>query len=138
MARSLGVDGVVIGALQPDGSIDVKTLDNLVSIAKGPIAKSNNDNKSNSSSSDVMLDPLDDDDKPTSTSTLTSQQRQPEQQMRPMMVTFHRAFDVCRGDPLEDLIQLESHGVDYLLTSGKVTDNCLDHTLSLLYSTAIK
>lgn len=36
MARFLGVDGVVIGALLPDSSVDFSTLDKLVAIAKDP------------------------------------------------------------------------------------------------------
>lgn len=36
---------------------------------------------------------------------------------RPMEVTFHRAFDMCR-DPLEELVQLKDTGVKRILTSG--------------------
>ncbi|MCA9996940.1 MAG: copper homeostasis protein CutC [Anaerolineales bacterium] len=37
---------------------------------------------------------------------------------RPMKVTFHRAFDMCR-DPLAAFDTLQALGVDFLLTSGQ-------------------
>ncbi len=69
-ARKLGVDGVVIGLLNADGSIDKERTKELVTLA------------------------------------------------RPMSVTFHRAFDVCR-DPYEGLEALIELGIDRVLTSGQ-------------------
>jgi len=64
------VDGIVIGILKNDGSIDIDRSRELITIA------------------------------------------------RPMSVTFHRAFDMCRNPfiTLEELIEL---GVDRILTSGQ-------------------
>lgn len=69
-AKGLGVDGVVIGLLNADGTIDAEHTRELVSLA------------------------------------------------RPMSVTFHRAFDVCR-DAFEALETLVEIGVDRILTSGQ-------------------
>lgn len=69
-AKQLGANGVVIGLLNPNGSIDTARTRELVELA------------------------------------------------RPLSVTFHRAFDMCR-DPYEALEQLVDLGVDRILTSGQ-------------------
>jgi copper homeostasis protein len=68
--KEIGVDGVVIGILKSDGTIDTERTAQLIELA------------------------------------------------RPMYVTFHRAFDMCRNatEALEQLIRLN---VDCLLTSGQ-------------------
>ena len=69
-AKQLGANGVVIGLLNPDGSIDLVRTRELVELA------------------------------------------------RPLSVTFHRAFDMCR-DPYEALDALIDLGLDRILTSGQ-------------------
>jgi len=74
--KNLGVDGVVIGFLKPNGNIDIELTKEITALA------------------------------------------------RPMSVTFHRAFDMCKNQEqaLEELIEI---GVDRVLTSGgqnKVVD----------------
>lgn len=69
-AKSLGVDGVVIGLLDPEGNIDLTRITELVELS------------------------------------------------RPMSVTFHRAFDVCR-DPFQALDELTNLGIARILTSGQ-------------------
>ncbi|CEO96138.1 hypothetical protein PBRA_004828 [Plasmodiophora brassicae] len=41
------------------------------------------------------------------------------QAAKPIEVTFHRAFDVSSGDPIEDIVALHRVGVVRLLTSGR-------------------
>ncbi len=69
--KELGIDGVVIGFLTPEGEIDTEKTAEIVELA------------------------------------------------RPMSVTFHRAFDMCK-DPYAALDELIEIGVDRMLTSGQV------------------
>jgi len=67
--KKLGIDSIVIGFLNPDGSLDVNLTKEITELA------------------------------------------------RPMTVTFHRAFDMCKDQKkaLEELVEI---GVDRILTSG--------------------
>ncbi|PLX09201.1 MAG: copper homeostasis protein CutC, partial [Marinilabiliales bacterium] len=67
--KKIGVDGIVIGFLLPDGNIDTKLTKEIVELA------------------------------------------------RPMNVTFHRAYDMCK-DPEKALQEIIECGADRLLTSG--------------------
>ena len=67
--KEIGVDGVVIGFLKPEGNIDTKLTKEIVELSK------------------------------------------------PMNVTFHRAFDMCK-DPERALEEIIEAGADRLLTSG--------------------
>ena len=69
-AGEAGADGVVIGLLNPDGTVDEERTRTLINLA------------------------------------------------RPMITTFHRAFDLTR-DPIEALDTLMDLGIDRLLTSGQ-------------------
>lgn len=68
--KELGIDGIVIGFLTPEGKIDTEKTEEIVELA------------------------------------------------RPMSITFHRAFDMCK-DPYVGLEELIKIGVDRILTSGQ-------------------
>jgi copper homeostasis protein len=68
--KKMGCDGVVVGVLNENATINITVMQELIALA------------------------------------------------RPMKVTFHRAFDVCRA-PLEALDELIELGVDRILTSGQ-------------------
>ncbi len=68
--KKTGCDGVVIGVLKADGTIDMERMKILVALA------------------------------------------------RPMQVTFHRAFDVCRT-PLKAFEEIKQLGIERILTSGQ-------------------
>ncbi len=69
--KTVGAAGIVVGALTPDGGIDVPSMRRLIAAAA------------------------------------------------PLPVTFHRAFDVAAGDPIDDLETIISLGCARLLTSGR-------------------
>jgi len=73
LCKSCGVSGVVIGALDSQGNVDIQSMTRMIDAA------------------------------------------------RPMNVTFHRAFDVCR-DPMSAFEDIASLGCERLLTSGHEAD----------------
>lgn len=89
LCRALGASGVVIGALRSDGSVDMSLMRRLLAAAR-PVAA-----------------------RPVSQSVAA----QPVAALRPLSVTFHRAFDEC-SDPFAALEDIISLGIDRLLTSG--------------------
>ena len=95
--RELGAQGVVIGMLRPDGSLDMEHLAQLMEEAKGMSVTLHR-------AFDVCLHWI------------------PAHVKSP--VTLHRAFDVCR-DPMEALEQVISLGFNTILTSGQ-KNNCVD------------
>ena len=104
LCRQVGVRGVVIGALTPDGNPDLPALRQMIRTATGSA-------------------PLDSDSAPldTGSAPLPSGREQTSfghATARPLRIVFHRAFDECKY-PLETLEILISMGFHTLLTSGQ-------------------
>lgn len=84
------VSGVVIGALSPDGSVDMALMRQLVAAARPAAARP---------------------------ATARPAAARPAAALRPLGITFHRAFDEC-SDPFAALEDIISLGIDRILTSG--------------------
>ena len=90
MCRQLGVDGVVIGCLTEEGEVDMEANRRLINAAKGCI---------------------------NATESL-AHAHEGIQALRPMSVTFHRAFDRT-ANPMKALDDIIALGCDRILTSGQ-------------------
>ena len=90
MCRQLGVDGVVFGCLTEEGEVDMEANRRLIIAAKG-VANAHE----NSAYADKGIPAL-----------------------RPMSVTFHRAFDRT-ANPMKALEDIIALGCDRILTSGQ-------------------
>ena len=110
------VSGVVIGALRPDGSVDMSLMRQLVAAARPAAARlaaarlvaSRHASARHASARPAAARPA--------AACAAADPAGPDA-LRPLGITFHRAFDECR-DPfaaLEDIIRL---GIDRILTSG--------------------
>ena len=146
LCRQVGVRGVVIGALTPDGNPDLPALRQMIRTATGsapldsdtaPLDSGSAPLDSDTAPLDTGSAPLDSDTAPLDTgSALLDSDTAPldtgsaplpsgrEQTSfghataRPLRIVFHRAFDECKY-PLETLEILISMGFHTLLTSGQ-------------------
>ena len=118
LCRQVGVRGVVIGALTPDGNPDLPALRQMIRTATGSAPLD-----SGSAPLDTGSAPLDSDTAPldSGSAPLPSGREQTSfghATARPLRIVFHRAFDECKY-PLETLEILISMGFHTLLTSGQ-------------------
>jgi copper homeostasis protein CutC len=132
LCRQVGVRGVVIGALTPDGNPDLPALRQMIRTATGsapldsdtaPLDTGSAPLDSGSAPLDTGSAPLDSDTAPldTGSAPLPSGREQTSfghATARPLRIVFHRAFDECKY-PLETLEILISMGFHTLLTSGQ-------------------
>jgi len=118
LCRQVGVRGVVIGALTPDGNPDLPALRQMIRTATGsaPLDSDIAPLDSDTTPLDTGSAPLD-----TGSAPLPSGREQTSfghATARPLRIVFHRAFDECKY-PLETLEILISMGFHTLLTSGQ-------------------
>lgn len=90
LCRELGVDGVVIGCLTEEGEVDMESNRRLIDAAKGPAYAHE----------------------------ISANTAEDIQALRPMSVTFHRAFDRT-ANPMKALEDIIALGCDRILTSGQ-------------------
>ncbi len=123
MFREAGAQGVVIGSLKPDGSLDMHQMRELITEAKGMSVTLHR-------AFDMCRDPFEtlEQAKELGINTiLTSGQKNSCKlitEAKGMSVTLHRAFDMCR-DPFETLEQAKELGINTILTSGQ-KNSCMD------------
>ncbi|OQC56075.1 MAG: Copper homeostasis protein CutC [Bacteroidetes bacterium ADurb.Bin013] len=132
LCRQVGVRGVVIGALTPDGNPDLPALRQMIRTATGSAPLDSDTAPLDSGSAPLDSDTapldtgsalLDSDTAPldTGSAPLPSGREQTSfghATARPLRIVFHRAFDECKY-PLETLEILISMGFHTLLTSGQ-------------------
>ena len=125
LCRQVGVRGVVIGALTPDGNPDLPALRQMIRTATGsaPLDTGSAPLDSDTAPLDSGSAPLDSDTAPldSGSAPLPSGREQTSfghATARPLRIVFHRAFDECKY-PLETLEILISMGFHTLLTSGQ-------------------
>ena len=125
LCRQVGVRGVVIGALTPDGNPDLPALRQMIRTATGsaPLDSGSAPLDTGSAPLDTGSAPLDSDTAPldSGSAPLPSGREQTSfghATARPLRIVFHRAFDECKY-PLETLEILISMGFHTLLTSGQ-------------------
>ena len=132
LCRQVGVRGVVIGALTPDGNPDLPALRQMIRTATGsapldsdtaPLDSGSAPLDSDTAPLDTGSAPLDSDTAPldSGSAPLPSGREQTSfghATARPLRIVFHRAFDECKY-PLETLEILISMGFHTLLTSGQ-------------------
>ncbi|MFA5740430.1 MAG: copper homeostasis protein CutC [Bacteroidales bacterium] len=139
LCRQVGVRGVVIGALTPDGNPDLPALRQMIRTATGsapldsdtaPLDTGSAPLDSDTAPLDTGSAPLDSGSAPLDSDTapldsgsapLPSGREQTSfghATARPLRIVFHRAFDECKY-PLETLEILISMGFHTLLTSGQ-------------------
>ena len=132
LCRQVGVRGVVIGALTPDGNPDLPALRQMIRTATGsapldsgsaPLDTGSAPLDSDTAPLDTGSAPLDSGSAPldTGSAPLPSGREQTSfghATARPLRIVFHRAFDECKY-PLETLEILISMGFHTLLTSGQ-------------------
>jgi len=119
LCHEIGVKGVVIGALTPEGDLDLPALRKMIHVATGsnPMTRANplpqteaaRSRPSASSFSDTLFPPA---EPPQETAIATPSDNSA------LTLVFHRAFDECR-DPFGALEQIISLGFNTLLTSGQ-------------------
>ena len=109
-AAGLGTDqrvsGVVIGALRPDGSVDMTLMRQLVAAARPAATRPAAARPA--AARLVAARPA---------SACPAADPAGPDALRPLGITFHRAFDECR-DPFAALEDIISLGIDRILTSG--------------------
>ena len=93
LCREMGVDGVVIGALTPEGDPDIGALQRMLQAA-GFLKAGEPEQQQQQ-----------------------QQQHHQQPQLPPLHLVFHRAFDVCR-DPQQAFEEIIGLGFQTLLTSG--------------------
>ena len=129
LCRQVGVHGVVIGALNPEGDLDLPALHHMIEAATGLASTKTTSTTTTSTitsaetgiSTTQTATPDGNDTKNSLGPVDCFSAKDPNHaatQPQPMTLVFHRAFDVCRN-PFVALEQIIKLGFSTILTSGQ-------------------